>query len=90
MMAACGFEGLLDVCTQDEVMARVGATGDWHFVCGYGEQGDYTWVVSIGGYGSTKGVVAMAAPTSHFSGEDLSRFDGSVCQYVAYVDLFTG
>lgn len=71
-------------------MARVGATGDWHFVCGYGEQGDYTWVVRIGGYGSTTGVVAMAAPTSHFSGEDLSRFDGSVCQYVAYVDLFTG
>lgn len=90
VMGACGFEGLLDVCTQDEVMARVGATGDWHFVCGCGEQGDYTWVVRIGGYGSTTGVVAMVAPTSHFSGEDLSRFDGSVCQYAAYVDLFTG
>ena len=90
VMGACGFEGLLDICTQDEVMARVGATGDWHFVCGYGEQDGYTWVVRIGGHGSTTGVVAMVAPTSHFSGQDLSKFDGSVCEFAAYVDLFTG
>ena len=60
------------------------------FVCGYGEQDGYTWVVRIGGHGSSTGVVAMVAPTSHFSGQDLSKFDGSVCEFAAYVDLFTG
>lgn len=90
VMEACGFEGLAEVCTQDDVMARLGADGDWHFVCAHGQQGDYTWVVRIGGYGSNTGVVSMVAPTAHFNEQDLSRFDGSVCEYVAYIDLFTG
>ena len=90
IMAACGFEGLAGTCTQDDVMARLGADGDWHFICAYGQQGDYTWAIRIGGYDSNTGVVAMVAPTTHFEEQDLSRFGGSICEYVAYIDLFTG
>lgn len=90
VMEACGFEGLLDTCTQDEVMSRQGVSGDWHFICAYGQQGGHTWAVRIGGYGTNTGVVALVAPTSHFSAIDLSQYDGSICDYVASIDLFTG
>ena len=106
-MKACGFEGLLDTCTQDDFEVPEDASDkedkkdkeaekteedadQYHFICGYGEMGDYTWAVRIGGYGDVTGVVAIVAPTSHFDGQDLSDFDGSVCDYVAYTDLYTG
>ena len=60
-----------------------------HFICGTGAQGGYTWAVLIGGVGDSSRVVAIVAPTEHFSAADLSAFDGSVCDYVAYVDLFS-
>lgn len=101
VMKACGFEGLLDTCTQDDFEVPEEASDKeaekteedadkYHFICGYGEMGDYTWAVRIGGYGDVTGVVAIVAPTSHFDGQDLSDFDGSVCDYVAYTDLYTG
>lgn len=90
VMAACGFEGLLDTCTQDDLTTPVEVPDNCHFICGYGEQGGYTWAVRIGGYGDATGVVALAAPTEHFSGIDLAPYGGSVCDYVAYIDLFTG
>lgn len=89
VMKACGFEGLVDTCAQDDLKAPVKVSDDYHFICAYGKQGGYTWAVRIGGSGSNTGVVAMVAPTEHFSGVDLSDF-GGVCDYVAYIDLFTG
>lgn len=121
VMAACGLEGLLDTCTQDDVTlpeqerpsgdsgdsggdaATTGAdegaeTGEapaapdpaHHFICGYGTQGDYTWAVVIGGYEGSTRVVALAAPTAHFSSVDLTPYGGSVCDYIAYIDQYTG
>ena len=94
-MEACGFEGMTDLCTQDDAQlpqelleSELYETA--HFVCATGRQDGYTWVVRIGGVGESTGVVAMVAPTSHFSAVDLSSFGGSVCDYVAYIDLFTG
>ena len=95
VMEACGFEGMTDLCTQDDAQlpqelleSELYETA--HFVCATGRQDGYTWVVRIGGVGESTGVVAMVAPTSHFSAVDLSSFGGSVCDYVAYIDLFTG
>lgn len=132
VMAACGLEGLLDTCTQDDIVmpeetvaeeesASEDATADEeqtnadastgaddtdgdsadegaddepepvrHFICGYGRQGDYTWAVIIGGYDDVTRVVALAVPTSHFDGIDLSSYGGSVCDYIAYIDQYTG
>lgn len=119
VMEACGLEGLLDTCTESDIVAPIpetepqeptepedladeGGAGEdnaaagestepaHHFICGYGRQGDYTWAVIIGGYEGSTRVVALAAPTEHFSSVDLSSFGGSVCDYIAYIDQYTG
>ena len=92
VMKACGFEGLLDSCTQEDVKLPddVEVPEDAHFICATGAQDGYTWVVRIGGVGDATGVVALVAPTSHFSAIDLKPYGGGVCDYVAYIDLFTG
>lgn len=89
VMKACGFEGLVDTCTQDTIAMPQERPEDMpHFICGYGTQGDYTWAVIIGGYEGATRVVALAAPTAHFSAVDLSAYGGRVCDYVAAADLF--
>lgn len=89
VMGACGLEGLLGTCAQADVTLPEGAeVGDAHFICGYGTQGDYTWAVVIGGSEGSTRVVALAAPTEHFNGVDLSPYGGSVCDYVAAASLF--
>lgn len=135
VMAACGLDGLLDTCTQDDIVMpepepapepvseegseeeRPDAEKDAdaekdekdekdpedaeeapeeepepnrHFICGYGRQGGYTWAVIIGGYDEVTRVVALVAPTSHFEAVDLTPFGGSVCDYIAYIDQYTG
>ena len=50
----------------------------------------FVWAVIIGGYEGSTRVVALAAPTEHFSSVDLSSFGGSVCDYIAYIDQYTG
>lgn len=116
VMEACGLEGLLDTCTEGDIVAPIPepdpvepeepedpadkegtdaaaeepAEPAHHFICGYGRQGDYTWAVIIGGYEGSTRVVALAAPTAHFSSVNLSDFGGSVCDYIAYIDQYTG
>ena len=122
VMEACGLEGLLDTCTESDIVAPIpdpepqepaepedpadkeGADEEGvaeeepaepaqpahHFICGYGRQGDYTWAVIIGGYEGSTRVVALVAPTAHFSSVNLSSFGGSVCDYIAYIDQYTG
>lgn len=58
------------------------------FICGCGRQGSYTWAVVIGGYEGRTSVVAIVAPTEHFDAIDLSKHDGNLCDYIAYVDLY--
>ena len=117
VMGACGLDGLLDVCTEEDIVAPIpepepedaegeedpsggegsddpaaeeATTPAHHFICGYGRQGDYTWAVIIGGYEGSTRVVALVAPTAHFSSVNLSDFGGSVCDYIAYFDQYTG
>ena len=105
VMEVCGLEGLVETCTQDTIALPerpegegsgdgasddAGADRDYHYICGYGRQGDYVWAVIIGGYGESSGVTALAAPASHFTDADLTDFGGSLCSYIAYVDLYTG
>ena len=123
VMRACGFEGLLDSCTQDDIVmpareaekdadddarddeaepddetdkdasdADEGAQDDKaagpRFICGYGRQGSSVWAVIIGGSEGRTSVVALVAPATHFSGVDLEPYGGSICDYVAYADLY--
>lgn len=91
VMSACGFSNLVDTCTQDDVALPEGVERDSehvHFICGHGQQDGYTWAVAIGGRDEATKVVALVAPTEHFSGLDLSAYGQSVCDYVAYVNLY--
>lgn len=92
VMSACGLTGLSETRTQDDVTLPDGVSEEdaegVHFICGSGQQDGYTWAVIIGGRDDATKVVALVAPTSHFSGQDLSAYGGSVCDYVAVKDLF--
>lgn len=104
VMRACGLTGMGDVCTADDaVMPDVAtatapdgeeADGEQadepaaHFICATGQQGDWTWAVFIGGLDDTTKVVALVAPSVHFSSMDLSAYGNSVCDYVAYSNLY--
>ena len=96
VMRACRLEGLEDTCTHEDLVAPVASAGEGDaasspsFVCGVGRQGGYVWSVIIGGYDGQVRVVALAAPESHFAGVDLSDFGGNLCDYIAYIDLYTG
>lgn len=118
VMRACGFEGLLDSCTQDDIVmpgqeaekdaddeaepddetekdapdadedAQDDKASGPRFICGYGRQGSSVWAVVIGGTEGRTSVVALVAPAAHFNGVDLEPYDGSICDYVAYADLY--
>lgn len=101
VMRACGFDGLLDSCTQEDVVIpeQEGAAEGGEepeaeadqgpsFICGYGREGDNVWAVIISGSGDGTRVVALAAPASHFDGIDLSPHGDSICDYIAYTDLY--
>lgn len=91
IMGACGLDGLLDTCTQDDIVIpepSSDGSASPRFICGYGRQGDFTWAVIIGGYEGQESAVALAAPTAHFDGVDLAPFGGALCDYIAYSDLY--
>ncbi len=116
VMRACGLDGLLDTCTQDDIVAPglgdaadaeegdgADAEGnaaedkdaeasddasDLEFICGYGRQGDGVWAVVISSSEGRTSVVALAAPAAHFDDVDLGPYDGGICDYVAYADLY--
>ena len=88
VMAACGFSTLKDTCTQDDIVVPEAATGK-HFICGYGEDGDYAWAVVIGGSDGLTQVVALVCPKNRFNGGvNLSSFGNSAADYIAYTSLF--
>ena len=61
---------------------------DLEFICGYGRQGDGVWAVVISSSEGRTSVVALAAPAAHFDDVDLGPYDGGICDYVAYADLY--
>lgn len=88
VMAACGFTTLKDTCTQADIAAPESADGK-HFICGYGEDGDYAWAVVIGGSDASTQVVALACPKNRFNGGvNLSSFGDAAADYIAYTSLF--
>ncbi len=75
---------------EDGGQAAAEQTSSPSFICGCGRQDGYVWAVIIGGRGESTSVVTLVAPSAHFDTVDLSPFGGSVCDYIAYIDLYTG
>lgn len=88
VMEACGFSTLKELATQDDLIAPEPADGK-HFICGYGEDGDWSWAVIIGGTDEASQVIALACPKNRFNGGvNLSSFGGYAADYIAYTSLF--
>lgn len=88
VMEACGFSTLKELATQDDLIAPEPADGK-HFICGYGEDGDWSWAVVIGGTDESSQVIALACPKNRFNGGvNLSSFGGYAADYIAYTSLF--
>lgn len=91
VMAACGFDNLQELATND-TMAQLPVAADLpagaSFACGYGDAGNgVCWSVLVERRGDQTSVVAMAADKTLLDGYDLSEFDGSLCGLIAYADL---
>ena len=89
VMELCGLSGLSRSCNMQTVVLpqgqeRKGAP----FVCGYGEMGDACWTVLIVQGGKDARVVVTAAPKALYKSYDLAPFGGSVCDFVAYGDVY--
>ena len=63
-------------------------SGSTSFICAYGEMDDYYWTVLIASEGGTTRAAVTAAPKSLYSSLDLSQYDGSLCSFVAFSDVY--
>lgn len=88
VMSDCGFTGLKQTCTADDLAALGHEAQGRHFICAYGETSDCSWVVLIGGAQGVTNVVAMAFPKTHFSALDLSAYNSNPAVYVAFIGLY--
>lgn len=90
VMTECGFTSLSKTATQaDLAAAGIQVADGTHFICGYGETGNYSWAVMIGGTSQgNSAVTALVAPKNHFNGGiDLSKYGNNVCLYIAMNNL---
>ncbi len=61
-----------------------------HFYCAYGKTGGLCWTVLIDKPSSEGGWVTVTVqPESCYSEYDLSHYGNSICNFVAYCDMFT-
>lgn len=63
-------------------------SGSAPFICAYGEMDDYYWTVLIASEGGATRATVTAAPKSLYSSLDLSQYDGSLCSFVAFSDIY--
>lgn len=90
VMEDCGLDGLKETVDQDDLADLGFEVGEKHFICAYGESGNYSWAVIIGGDTSARSVVvSLASLKSHFNGGvDLADYDNSPAKYIAYSAFF--
>lgn len=89
-MATCGLSGWTDTCTQDSVVLPAPATAEGHrFICAYGEMGDNCWTVLVEATDSGSRTVVTYAPKSVYDSANLSGTGGRICDYVAYMYLYS-
>lgn len=88
VMELCGLDGLLDSCTQADIVCPDTVSSDLHFICGYGEKDSYSWAVIIGGGSGYSQVTVIASPKNRFNGGvNLSSFGNAAADYIAYMSL---
>lgn len=91
LMATCGFSNIKDVCTEADIALPEGATvNNAKFRCVYGESGNGAWTILLAKEAAGLRVVVTCAPkTTYTDQNDLEPFGGSICDLVAYTDMYT-
>lgn len=94
VMALCGLDGMLESCTQSNIVLPKGTTNNGaQFYCCHGESAKHTWTIMIKS-GYTNGTLAVseivvtAAPKATYASIDLTKHGNKVCDYVAYQELY--
>ena len=95
VMGLCGLEGLARTYTQDTIVFPGQDSyqfWDTHtkFICGGGDAGDNVWTVLVNEslFDGTYAIVTYA-PRSLYDDVKLEDYDGSITDFVAYVDMYT-
>ena len=91
LMDTCGLSNVVDVCTEADITVPEGTTKNaTKFRCTYGEAGGYVWTVLLANESSGTRAVVTAAPKWLYADHyDLSAYGDSVCDMVAYADVYT-
>lgn len=90
LMSTCGFTGEVDSCSQADITMPAGLRSPRaNFYCVSGESGDYVWTVLVKSTSGTKTeAVCTAGPKSLYEAQDLSQYGNSICDFVAYQEMF--
>lgn len=90
MAELCGLGDASDFCTQADITKPdAGSSPRANFYCASGEEGDYSWVVLIeASSGTSTRAVCVAGPTELFKKQDLSQYGDSLCDFVAYQEMY--
>ena len=85
----CGFTGMTQTLTQDQVVVPSNLRkSSAQFVCAYGEMGDYCWSVLVVRDADRTRAAATCAPKSLYDAYDLGKFNNSICDMIACVDVY--
>lgn len=88
----CGLGSPTETCTEKDVVLPDGVTAsDRAFYCEYGTSGDYCWTVIVRAVSNNQvDAIVTCAPRSLFNNVDLSKSGNSVCDFVAYSQIYAG
>lgn len=91
LMSTCGLSNVSDVCMHNDIEVPKGATKNkTKFRCTYGEMGGYSWTVLVANENGTMRAAVSAMPTwAYKEYYDLSEYGDSICDMVAYADVYT-
>lgn len=85
----CGFTGMTQTLTQDQVVVPSNLRkSSARFACAYGEMGDYCWSVLVVRDADRTRAAATCAPKSLYDAYDLGKFNNSICDMIACVDVY--
>lgn len=96
VMTQCGLDGLVDSCTEVDIalpkgQEKLASKDGRRFICAYGTEDGYTWTILLAQVkkgASEVRVVVTYAPSDLYGFYDLSANANSVCDFVAYVDMY--
>lgn len=91
LMKTCGLNNQMESCTEADIVIPAEAEKtSAKFRCAYGETNGNSWtVLLVSEDGKTRGVVTCAPRTLYDEWYDLAPYGNSICDMIAYADVYT-